>query len=94
MCTTSTTDGPSRLASSASCAATSRTWVTEPATAGTRSEAIVWTESTTTITGRRRAAVAVTDSTSGSASSRTPSSAQPSRRARSATWRVDSSALT
>ncbi len=79
---TSTTGGPPRLARSRSCEATSRTCVTLPGTAGTRSDSIVCTESAITNSGFSAAAVATAASTTGSASRSTRSLTQPRRWAR------------
>ena len=85
---------PVCLAWRVSCAAHSRTCATEPGAEVSASEYTVWIESITATSGFMSASCARMASSRISGSTGRLVSGRESRRARSATWRADSSPLT
>ncbi len=91
---TSTTLTPRALASATSRWAHPRTWPTDPGADPRSGSWTVWMESTTTTAGARASTWPTMWGSDVSATSHSPGSRTPSRSARSATWRADSSAVT
>jgi hypothetical protein len=92
-CPTSATQVWPALASSASRAATSRTWPTLPAGPVSSGLVRVWTESTTASAGVALSMAASAVSSSVVAARLSPSTTAPMRSARPRIWAADSSAV-
>ena len=93
-CPTRTTLTPRALASATSRWAHPRTWPTDPEAEPSSGSCTVWIESTTTTAGARASTWPTTWGSDVSATSHSAGALTPSRSARSATCRADSSAVT